>query len=264
MTVWLNGRLVEKASIDCFDRGFTLGDGLFETLRVEGGAARHWDRHWSRFSHGAKVLGISVGCGPAVFQRAIADLAQANGLADGVARLTVSRGVGARGLLPPADPTLTMVLTMAPLSPPLGPARLTVCESTRRNQFSPLSGIKSLNYLDGILARQEAAAKGFDDALLLNTVGLAVETTVSSLFAAVKGELVTPPVGDGALPGVARGLVLDRLGARQRSLTVDDLYQADEIVVTNVLGCRQVVEIDGKIIPVGKKIVEIQSAIERP
>ncbi len=264
MTAWLNGTLVEQARLDCADRGFTLGDGLFETLCLADGAARHWDRHWVRFTNGAKVLGIPILYGQADVLAAIVDLARVNALTDGVVRLTLSRGPGARGLLPPVVPTPTFLATLAASAAPLGPARLSVCHITRRNQFSPLSRIKSLNYLDGILARQDAADKGFDDALLLNTAGQVVETTVSSLFALMGGQLVTPPIADGALPGVARGLVLERLGARERSLSVDDLLKADEIVLTNALGSRPVVAIDATTFAVGQKSQEIQEIIQRP
>jgi branched-chain amino acid aminotransferase len=264
MTVWLNGSLVEAALVDCADRGFTLGDGLFETICFASGRPRHWDRHWARFTKGAEQLGIPIPTSQSEVLQAFADLARSNGLNDGTVRVTLTRGIGARGLLPPATPSPTLVITMVAAAAPLGPARLTICTVTRRNQFSPLSQIKSLNYLDGILARQEASQKGFDEALLLNTEGYVAETTVSSVFAWLDGELVTPPIKDGALPGVARGLVIERLGARERSLSLADLLRSEEIVLTNALGCRSGIEIDGKLFAVGQKIQEIQSTLLRP
>jgi len=116
---------------------------------------------------------------------------------------------------------------------------------TRRNEHSPLARVKSLNYLDNILARREAAENGADDAILLNTRGRVAETTIANLFALIDGRVVTPSVAEGALPGIARGLILERLEVAERPLTLAELRRAGEIVLTNSLGVRPVVAVDG-------------------
>ena len=262
MAAWLNGRVVDGAQIDVADRGFTLGDGLFETMRLKAGDIRRFDRHLERLSHGAHLLGIPLVYEAGAVRDAVLQLAHGQQQTDGVVRLTLSRGAGARGLLPPVDPRPTMAITLAPLPPPLGPARVSISTLTRRNEFSPLAGIKSLNYLDAILARQDAAARGFDEVILLNTQGRVAETSVCSLFAIFDGKVVTPPISDGALPGVARALVIEALGAVEQSLVPADLFTADELVLTNVLGARSISEIDGELIGTGEILGKIQQVID--
>ncbi|MEP9348005.1 aminotransferase class IV [Xanthobacter sp. KR7-225] len=260
MKLWLVDRLVEEeaARISPFDRGFTLGDGLFETLRLAGGAVLRLDAHLARLAAGAGVLGIPL---PALdLGAALVVTAQANQLADGVLRLTLTRGVGPRGVLPPAVPTPTLVITAAPAGPALPPARLVIAQTTRRNARSPLAQVKSLNYLDGILARQEAARRGADDAVLLNTEDRVAETTIANVFAVIDGALVTPPVADGALPGVMRAAVLSE-GAEARPLDAFDLAQADEIFLTSALGIRSVSAIEGRALSVFTAAARLRARI---
>src|SRR5690606_33642005 len=124
--IWLDGRLREagEAAISPLDRGLTLGDGLFETILVTGGAARRLEAHLARLAHGAGVIGRKL---PEVdWAGTIAETMAANGLADGVARLTVTRGAGPRGVLPPADATPTVMVTAGPPPPERGPAHCIV------------------------------------------------------------------------------------------------------------------------------------------
>jgi branched-chain amino acid aminotransferase len=245
MVAWLNGALVDEARIDPADRGFTLGDGVFETIRVIGGRPRHLARHFERLHDGAGVLGFAVPHDETSLAHALDGLLAACGLTEATLRMTVTRGPAPRGVLPPASPGPTVLVTAAPAGTPVGPARLAVASVTRRNEFSPLSRIKSLNYLDNILARQEAADLGADDAVLLNTKGRVAETTIANLFAVIDGVVVTPPVAEGALPGIARSLVLKALDVVERPLAVQELYRAREIVLTNSLGVRPVASVDG-------------------
>lgn len=248
MKLWLGDGLVEEeaARISPLDRGFTLGDGLFETARVKAGRVLRLDAHLARLAAGARVLGLPL---PALdLGAALRATAQANGLGEAVLRLTLTRGAGPRGVLPPAHPVPTLVITAAPLPPPLPPARLVIAESTRRNDRSPLARVKSLNYLDNILARQEAAGRGTDDAVLLNTRDRVAETSIANLFAVLGGELVTPPVSDGVLPGVMRAAVLAE-GARERSITPAELATASEIFLTSALGIRSVRSLKGRDLP---------------
>jgi branched-chain amino acid aminotransferase len=244
-TLWLNGTLTTAAAarIDPADRGFTLGDGVFETMRAEAGIPAHLPRHLARLRHGAAMLGIEIPCADAVLAGALETLA---GGGDAALRLTLTRGPMPRGVLPALPALPTLLITSGPLPPPLPAAHLIVARSTRRNEHSPLSRIKSLNYGDSILARQEAAARGADDALLLNTRGDVAEATAASLFLVLGGTLVTPPVTDGALPGIARALLLESGRARVRRITASDLLRAEAGFLANALQRRPIASIDGR------------------
>ena len=248
MKLWLGTGLVaqDDARISPLDRGFTLGDGLFETLRVREGAVLRLYAHLARLATGAGVLGLPL---PTLdLAAALAATVEANGLAEGVLRLTLSRGIGPRGVLPPAEPNPTLVITAAPLPPPAAPARLVIAQGTRRNDRSPLAQVKSLNYLDNIIARQEAARRGADDAVLLNTQERVAETSIANVFAVIDGDLVTPPLSEGVLPGIMRAAVLAE-GAGERPLTPQDLSRAEEIFLTSALGIRSVVALEGRALP---------------
>lgn len=252
MKVLLNGKLVdgERATVPAGDRGFTLGDGVFETIKALAGRPLRLDAHWARLAEGARLLRLPL---PLDLDRLRADidrLLAANGLADAALRLTVSRGPGQRGLLPPNPCTPTVLLTAGPLPPALGPARVVVAASVRRNRHSPLARCKALSYLDNVLARLEAEERGADDALLLNTEGRVAESTIANLFAVLAdGTLATPPVAEGALPGVRRGELVATLGAVERPLAVDEVMGAREAFLTNALAVRPLVAVDGT--PIG-------------
>ncbi len=250
MTLWLDGTLIADADarIDPADRGFTLGDGLFETLRVAGGRPRHCARHLARLRAAAAVLGLPLPWSDAEWAAAMAALLAAEGRGEGSLRLTVTRGPAPRGVLPPETPRPSLLITAGGL-PPDGSVRAVVATVTRRNEWSPLSRLKTLNYLDAILARQEAARRGADDALLLNTAGRLAEATAANLFVVQRGRLLTPPPEEGCLPGIARALILESRAVEVRPLTLEDLAGADEAFLSNSLGLRALVAVDGR--PIG-------------
>lgn len=263
MMLLVNGRLTaaDSAALLAQDRGFTLGDGLFETIKVRHGKALRLDLHLERLRAGAALLRLPLPDAPHWLEHGIATLLQANGLTDAALRLTISRGPGQRGLLPPDPTTPTLVLSAAPLPPPLGPARAVTAESVRRNQMSPLARCKTLSYLDNVMARLEAQDRGADDAVLLNTVGRVAETTIANVFVVGEdGILVTPPVSDGALPGVRRAELLRSMVAIERSIGRDDLLKAREIFLTNALTVRPLVALDDALIgdgqpgPLGRRL----------
>jgi branched-chain amino acid aminotransferase len=235
---------------DLADRGLTLGDGLFETMAVFGGVVHRLDDHLRRLQLGLSVLGFEV-----PRERIEADLAATAAESPGsggVIRLTVTRGAGARGLLPPEEPDPTVIVSLAPFDPTqVGvPARLAVA-STRRNDRSPLSRLKSLGYLDNVLALSEARGTGATDALLLNTADRVASASAANIFAVRDGRIETPPASDGVLPGVIRSRVLElapTLGfeAMERSLDLVDLAGAEAVFLTNSVRLLQpVTEIDG-------------------
>ena len=248
MKIHLNGRLVDQADfhIEPTDRGLTLGDGLYETIRAKGGRPLRLAAHLARLATGAETLGIPL---PDIdITAALRDVLAANAMADAVLRLTLTRGPAARGLATPAKATPTLLITANPPVPAPAPARLIIARTTRRNEHSPTARCKTLNGLDNIIARREAEAAGADDALLLNTVGNLAESTIANLFVVIDGVCWTPPVADGALPGVMRAELVARAGVRIRSLTLSDLQQASEAFLSNANGLRPICTIgDGKL-----------------
>lgn len=244
MICWLNGRLlpVGETAIPVGDRGFLLGDGIYETIRVHEGKAQWIERHLSRLAYGLRVIALRH---DADLPAAVEAVIMANALQNGSLRLTVTRGPGPRGIAPPPRPEATTLITAFAAAPPLPPARIIIARRTRRNAFSPLAGIKSINCLDSIIARQEAARAGADDALLLETRDRVSEATAANVFAVIEGKLLTPPPGDGALPGITRARVLE-LEGREATLTADDLNRASEIFLTSSLGIRSVHTVDGR------------------
>ncbi|MGE4279738.1 MAG: aminotransferase class IV [Magnetospirillum sp.] len=252
MMLLLNGRLVpaDAPALLVNDRGFTLGDGLFETIKVRNGQPLRLGLHQTRLADGAAILRLALPDQTDWLEAAIHSLLQANGLKDAVLRLTLSRGPGQRGLLPPDPATPTWVLSATPVPavpvpPVLAPARAIIARTVRRNQMSPLSRCKALSYLDNVLARMEAQDQGADDAVLLNTLDRVAETTIANIFVVgADGILVTPPVADGALPGVRRAEMLRSMVALERSISRDDLLNAREVFLTNALSVRPVVAID--------------------
>jgi len=247
----INGMLTAAADarIDPSDRGFTLGDGLFETIAVRKNAVRHLAAHLARLRNGAGVLGIPLVRTDEQLAALIGETITANALTNAVVRVTLTRGPGARGIVFPPHPTPTLVITVAPLPPPAEPARVITATVTRRNEHSPLSRIKHLNYLDNILARQEATAAGADDAILRNTAGRIAESTVANIFVLVDGGLLTPPIEEGALPGIVRAEAIRLAHAEERAITTEVLARASEVFLTNALGVRPVTHVDGR--PVG-------------
>ena len=258
MICWIDGRLrpIGEARIDPRDRGFTLGDGLYETIRATGGEPQRLDRHFARLRDGLGVLDIPLTVDEVELADAMRAVLAANALADGVVRLTVSRGVGARGLPPDPTATPTIVVSTAPYHAPT-PGRAMIATVTRRNAQSPLSRIKVTSCADSILPRIEATRLGFDDAILLNNAGRVAEATAANLFAVIDGALVTPPVADGALPGVMRGTIIDRTAVEERSLTPEDLAGASALFLTTSLGIRPLVGLGERVLAIGPEAMRL-------
>lgn len=248
MSCWLNGALrpTDRVAIDPTDRGFTLGDGLFETMRVADGRPTHLCRHLLRLHAGAALLRIAVPWDDDALEAGLLATIDSEAVRDGSARLTVSRGPAPRGVLPLPPDRPTGLITAAPAAPASGPVRAILCTTTRRNEFSPVSRIKSLNYLDGVLARMEAERAGAGDALLFNTRGLLAEASAANLFVLQGGRLSTPPVADGALPGIRRALLIERCAAVEASLLPDALFGADAVFLSSSLGLRAVATLDDR------------------
>ena len=255
MKVFWGGQLVaaSKARVDFVDRGLTLGDGLFETIAVRDGRAARLNAHLIRLRDGADIIGLNVPLGDQELSAALQDVIDANGISEGILRLTLTRGPAPRGLLPPVPAQPSLLITGAAQDETMAKGvNAVIATVTRRNEHSPLSGIKTIGFLDEILAAREAALRGADEALLLNSSGNLAEATVANLFLVIDGGTVTPPVIDGALPGVMRAEVIKVLAAAKRTLKPADLAIASEAFLTNSLGIKPLIMVDGAPIGDGK------------
>ncbi len=236
---WYEGALSNelRQPFDLTDRGLTLGDGLFDTSLARGGKIVLQDAHLRRLADGAKALAIPLEIDAAA--RALDALAGTIG--NGAVRLTLTRGGGARGLRLPENPKPLLFGTAAPDRSELIFAPLTLATSEiRRNETSPLSRLKTLAYLDAILANKTAQDKGADEALFLNTKGDVACAATGNLFALFDKRLVTPQLSDGVLPGIIRGFILNAsqslgLEAVEESLPLAEWQTADAIFLTNSL-----------------------------
>ncbi len=269
--LWKDGAILPAAApaILANDRGFLLGDGLFETIKAMGGRPLRWSRHMARLRAGAALLELPLEWPDEALREAALALIARNGLADAALRLTLTRGPGERGLLPPEAPRPTLLLTTAPLPAPAGPARAIIAETAHRDEHSILARVKSLNYLEGVLARMEAGRRGADDALLRNLAGRLAEASAANLFLVLEGRLVTPPVSEGALPGTMRAELMALGGVEERPLEPQSLATATEAFLANSLGLRALVAVDGRLIgggepgPVTRKLQAAVAAAER-
>jgi branched-chain amino acid aminotransferase len=241
--LYLNGAIVpaDFARIDPADRGFTLADGLFETLRAYAGKPFRLEDHLVRLESSAQALGIPLLFDPVRIAEAVLEVLAANNLGEGDAaiRITATRGTGPRGLAPPAEVKPTLLITASAYAPLPERCAAAIVE-IRRNEGSPLSRMKSLGYLDNVLAAREAAARGAEEAILLNNADRVAGGARANVFAVLDGRLVTPPLSDGVLPGIARRVVLElaaelRIPAEEASLSPTDLAAAKEIFLTNSL-----------------------------
>ncbi|MCS0504183.1 aminotransferase class IV [Ancylobacter mangrovi] len=243
-----------STTIDVEDRGFTLGDGVFDTALALGGRVFARERHVARLLEAARLLGIGVE--RARIEATLdAAIEAAPGAEPAILRTTLTRGTAARGLWPASTGEPTLVTTRAAWSAALlgKPARL-VTATGRRNEFSPTANLKTLGYLDHILAAREAAAAGVDDALILNTRGRVCCSTIANVFVLIAGRLITPSLGEGCLPGILRALVIEAapklgLAVEERPLAPEALHGADAVFLTNsVRFIRPVTALDGEML----------------
>lgn len=259
--VWVNGARQPAAGLhlSARDRGLTLADGVFETMRARGGRVFKLDRHLSRLEHALAALEIPLP--PELRDWVRAALPDGR---DGEAsvRLTITRGVGPAGVAPPADVQPTVVIAINPF--PAFPAAIyesgltAHVASGRRNEHAMTAGLKTTAYTDSIAALLEARRSGADEAIFLDTAGHCSEATASNLFIRTGGILVTPPLSCAALPGITRAVVLElaatmELRTSERAFDVVELLAADEAFLTSSLrGIAPVVRVGGRTIGDGK------------
>jgi branched-chain amino acid aminotransferase len=274
--VWVDGHVLpaDATHLSVFDRGFQLGDGVFETLRARGGRVTELQEHVTRLRGSASGLGIALASdiGEAL-ERGIADLLAAEALdgpdGDASIRITVSRGAfHGRGLLPPGEEVApTVAIQVWPVMPPpaghVEQGLHLVSSSVRRDPDNPLAMLKTTSRADYVYARLEARRAGGDDALFMTIDGLISESTSANVFLVrrVGGEvteLATPALDCAILPGTTRSWLLgwaERVGLRPTEgwLTPRDLAAADEAFLSSsVAGILPVTRFDGKAIGIGR------------
>lgn len=253
-------------SIPSDDRGFLLGDALFETVGVRRGRPFRLERHLRRLREGAATLGIPV---PADVEARV-DNALEQVDADASLRITLSRGSGA-GLAPEERPESRLVVTIRPPPPPAPPDGIRVAVHGRVDEEALTAGLKAAGYLERIQALRLARAEGCGDVLVRNTRGQIVEGSASNLFAMLDGVMLAPGRRDGALPGITREAILElgtlaELPFEERGLSPTELESASELMLSSSgRGLVPVVEVSG--LPVGNgtpgpMFARLRSALE--
>ena len=251
---------IDDQLIKPIDRGFSLGDGIFETIKIKNYHPQLFNFHMDRFFKSANYLNIEIKFSKRDLKNSIIELSKLNKLKDAVARVTLTRGEGERGLLGSVLKNSRIFIVLSTFKNTATPVRAIISQSTRRNEFSPLSKIKSISYLDNIIAAEEANKNGFDDAILLNTSGRVSESTISNVFIRVDNNLFTPSVSEGALPGTIRRHILENYNALEKKITIEDIKNASEAFLTNALSIKPLVCVDENTVGAGE-VGELTKAI---
>lgn len=253
--VFIDGKLVkgDEARVSVWDHGLLYGDGIYEGIRAYDGRIFKLDEHLDRLYDSARAIQIEIPLNWEELRAAILATLRANELRNAHIRPVITRGPGKPGLDPrrSAHPTVIILASEAP--PMLGekPVRLMTAAIRRKAPLSVDGRVKSLNYLDNILAKLQANAFGADDALLLDPSGFVSEATAQNVFY-VKNERIATPALTASLPGITRQVVIERtsqFGAsvEERIVTLSDLYTADEVFLTGTASeIVPVAEIDGR------------------
>ena len=266
--VWLNGRLLPSSGphISVYNRGFELGDGVFEALRARRGVAIELPGHLARLHASLSALSFEMPFGDEIVAAGIADLLAAEGWdgveppGDAAVRITVSRGFDpARSLVPSFGGSASVAIQAWPHQPPadraLREGERLITSVIRRDADSPISGIKTTSRAELVYARLEAARAGADDAIFLTTDGRITEATTANVLL-IRGDVcATPRLGTGLLAGTTRAWLVDHgdavgLSMVERDLRLQDIYEADEAAVcASIGGVLPVVSLDDR--PIG-------------
>ena len=282
MKIYIDGKYYDEANakISVFDHGLLYGDGIFEGIRAYNGRVFKLKEHVDRLFASAKSLILSIPLSHAEIMKTVVEACRRNKLRDGYIRLVVTRGPGTLGLNPNRckRPSVIIIADKIQLYPPelyeRGMDIITV--PTTRNLHSALNpAIKSLNYLNNILAKIEANNAGCEEAIMLNAEGFVAECTGDNIFIVSEGRLLTPPLWAGALYGITRRVVMELaaeagLEVRETNLTRHELFNADECFLTGTAAeIVPLVKIDGRVIgngkpgPATKKLVEQYRALTK-
>lgn len=275
-TIYIDGQLLpaSQAKVSVFDHGLLYGDGIFEGIRFYNGRVFRLEQHIRRLYDCARAILLKIPLTPDEMIAATCATVKANGLRDGYIRLVITRGVGPMGLSPFKCPTPSVIIIADAISLyseesyRTGLTMATV--ATRRPSHDILSPqVKSLNYLNNIMAKVEALQAGAEEGLMLNDVGLVAECTGDNIFIVRDGAISTPPLTAGALDGITRGTVFDiaqELGIpiRERDFSRHDVFIADECFLTGTAAeVIAAVKLDGREIASGKPGAITQRIIAR-
>lgn len=264
MVVYVNGEIVRgaEAKVSVFDHGFLYGDGVFEGIRVYDGCIFKCEEHISRIYRSAAAIRLDIGMTPEELTSALVETVRASGLRDAYIRMVVSRGIGDLGLDPRKCPHPSVIIIVGGIT--LYPQEvyeegMSICTvSVRRNSPAALPpAIKSLNYLNNVMAKIEVADAGYLEGIMLNQEGYVAECTGDNILIVTDGAIRTPADHCSLLPGITRNAVRDLAIKRgipyaEAVLTLMDLYWADECFVTGTAAeVVPVVSIDGRTIGSG-------------
>ena len=256
MKIYLNGKFVDKedAKISVFDHGLLYGDGVFEGIRLYSGCVFKLEEHLERLEFSAKAILLDLPMSREELAEAVCESCRQNDLRDGYVRLVVTRGPGHLGLTPDGCGPAGVIIIADNIQ--LYPEELyetglkIITVPTRRINAAALPpAVKSLNYLNNILAKIEAKKVGFQEALMLNDKGEIAECTGDNVFVYSKNVLYTPPLDAGSLRGITRGTVMDiatelNIELQEQALTRYDLWTAEECFLTGtaaeVIPCVEV------------------------
>jgi branched-chain amino acid aminotransferase len=249
MKVWVGDRLWDEgeARISPFDHALLTGDGVFETLKVEGGVPFALRRHLERLSRSAAGLFLPAP-DPDFVRTAVARVVEANGLADGVVRVTLTGGPAALGSERGPDGPTLVVATAPPRG--WGPTASVAVAPWPRNERGPLAGLKTVSYAENVVALRWARDRGAEEAVFANLAGRLCEGTGTNVFVAVDGRMVTPPLSSGCLAGVTRELLLELGVAGEDDVDVDALGRAEEAFLTSsTRDVHPIAAVDGTDLP---------------
>ena len=265
MNIYIDGKYYSEknAKISVFDHGLLYGDGIFEGIRAYNGRVFKLQEHIARLFCSAKAILLTIPLSPKELTKAVVETCRRNKIRNGYVRLLVTRGIGTLGLNPYRCKTPSVIIIAGKIQ--LYPQEMyargleIITVPTTRNLHSALNpAIKSLNYLNNILAKIEAINGGCEEAVMLNSEGFVAECTGDNLFIVKGTQLFTPPLSAGALYGITRGVVMELaresgLAVTEPNLTRYDLFNADECFLTGT-GAEviPVVKIDGRVIGTGK------------
>jgi len=263
--IWLDGELVDEdqAKISVFDHGVLYGDGIFEGIRAYNGRVFRLEEHIERLFLSARAILLEMPWSVEEVIQATLDTISANGLRDGYIRLVVTRGTGGLGLNPYLCPKASMFIIAANIK--LYPEEyyenglpLVTCSTRRPTPGSLSPQVKSLNYLNNVMAKAESIAAGGIEGLMLNEQGYVAECTGDNLFIVKKGIIYTPHISDGALDGVTRQVIFDLCEAAgltliEKTMTRYDIYTCDECFLTGTAAeVIPVIELDKRPLSGGK------------
>jgi branched-chain amino acid aminotransferase len=265
MKVYIDGKFYNErdAKVSVFDHGLLYGDGIFEGIRAYNGRVFRLKEHIDRLFYSAKAILLTIPMSAEKISAAVVESCRQNKIRDGYIRLVVTRGVGTLGLNPNRckNPSVIVIADKIQVYPPALYARgmAIVTVPTVRNLHSALNpAIKSLNYLNNILAKIEANNAGVEEAVMLNAEGFVSECTADNIFIIKDNKLSTPPLSAGALYGITRRVVMELaeesgISVSEPNLTRYDLFNADECFLTGT-GAEivPIVKIDGRVIGTGK------------